>query len=447
MRVVNATPFRLPACGLWAVLMAGLFGPTPPAQAAGGADACLPAIVAAERAENLPEGLLRAIALVESGRTVNGRFVPWPWAINADGRTLYGESRDAAVAQVEILLEQGVRNIDLGCLQISRRHHPDAFPTLTDAFDPGRNATYAARFLRRLHQRYGSWPAAVAHYHSGDSKRGAAYREKVYAVLQGETGHTVARALEREAAQGPLLEARLALDQGALREAMLIYTDFLQDHPDDPVALAGRAAALRQLGLMHEAYYDLERLYLRDPGSPRAFALVSEFLDALPADQRRTRLVRLVRAVPEEARLAHRLVQADLELNDEAAALAHVPALARALPDNPMPLVLGALLAERLDRPEEALDWYQRILALPMDVALPDDLTRFDVADRATELLARLEKQDKADARPHDPAPEQARKRDDEDPEKVPAEARATPARQPPMSGVSPPDSLPPASP
>ncbi|MEJ1977686.1 MAG: transglycosylase SLT domain-containing protein [Acetobacteraceae bacterium] len=45
-------------------------------------------------------------------------------------------------------------------------HHPDAFATLDEAFDPQANAQYAAVFLQRLHVMTGDWSAAAAAYHS-----------------------------------------------------------------------------------------------------------------------------------------------------------------------------------------------------------------------------------------------------------------------------------------
>jgi hypothetical protein len=49
--------------------------------------------------------------------------------------------------------------------------------------DPQHNTRYAAAFLKDLHSRHGSWTQAIAHYHSADPRRGAAYAAKVAAVL------------------------------------------------------------------------------------------------------------------------------------------------------------------------------------------------------------------------------------------------------------------------
>ena len=141
----------------------------------------------AERQYALPAGLLLAIGRVESGRwdATYRRTIPWPWAIDADGAPLLTASKEAAVRQTRALQSSGLRNIDVGCFQISLLHHPDAFANLEQAFDPVANAQYAARFLTSLHARLGSWEAAVAAYHSSLPARGVPYRQAVYATWSG----------------------------------------------------------------------------------------------------------------------------------------------------------------------------------------------------------------------------------------------------------------------
>mgnify|MGYP002621638091 FL=1 len=142
---------------------------------------CRRAIAAAEPGSGLPPGLLGAIALVESGRRNpgTGRVSPWPWAYNVEGETRFAETRDAALADVAALRARGVRSIDVGCMQVNLHHHPEAFGSLADAFDPATNVRYAIRFLRALRARTGSWAEAIAQYHSGEALRGLAYHRRV----------------------------------------------------------------------------------------------------------------------------------------------------------------------------------------------------------------------------------------------------------------------------
>ncbi|MFC7473693.1 lytic transglycosylase domain-containing protein [Dankookia sp. GCM10030260] len=145
---------------------------------------CRPAIQAAEREHKVPTGLLHAIGKVESGRPdASGRNVAaWPWTINAEGQGRYFATKAEAIAAVEALRARGVTVIDVGCLQVNLKYHPDAFPDLAAAFDPLANARYAGGFLRRLQAQAGSWEKAAANYHSATPERGEPYRQQVMAA-------------------------------------------------------------------------------------------------------------------------------------------------------------------------------------------------------------------------------------------------------------------------
>jgi len=153
------------------------------------ADLCRPAIAAAERAHGIPHALLLAIGRVESGRRdpETGRVSPWPWTIHAEGTGQYFPTKEAAVAAVRALQARGVRSIDVGCMQVNLHHHPYAFGSLEDAFDPARNADYAARFLVDLQGRVNSWTQAAAHYHSHTPELAEAYKRRVLAAWPEET--------------------------------------------------------------------------------------------------------------------------------------------------------------------------------------------------------------------------------------------------------------------
>jgi hypothetical protein len=149
---------------------------------------CRAAISEAERSANLPRGLLQAIARVESGRRdpETGQFAPWPWTINAEGVGKYFPTREAAIAHVRQLQARGVRIIDVGCMQVNLHHHPNAFASLEQAFDPLTNARYAARFLTELNGGRADWRQAAGHYHSQTPERAGPYREKVLAAWEKE---------------------------------------------------------------------------------------------------------------------------------------------------------------------------------------------------------------------------------------------------------------------
>jgi len=150
---------------------------------------CRTAIRAAERANGIPQALLSALGRVESGRRdpTTGNFGPWPWTINAEGRGQFFATRAEAVAAIRRLQAEGVRSIDVGCMQVNLRHHPDAFASLEEAFDPQKNAAYAARFLVSLYETSKNWLQAAANYHSNTPDLASAYQRRVMAAWPEES--------------------------------------------------------------------------------------------------------------------------------------------------------------------------------------------------------------------------------------------------------------------
>ncbi len=143
--------------------------------------------MAAEQALGLPEGVLRAIGLVESGRPdpLLGRAAPWPWTMDVEGRPFFYPSGEQALGAARALRPL---TADVGCFQISLLYHPTAFPDLARAFDPEENARVAARLLTELHRQTGSWLSAIAAYHSADPDRGAPYVARVLAAWDRPPG-------------------------------------------------------------------------------------------------------------------------------------------------------------------------------------------------------------------------------------------------------------------
>ena len=144
---------------------------------------CEAAIARVQAARDLPDGLLPALARVESGRPdAVGAARPWPWTIDVEGQGRFFTTKAEAVAAVRALQDIGVRSIDVGCLQVNLMYHPTAFASLDQAFDPTANAAYAAHFLVALHARDNDWTHAIASYHSETPRLGVAYRTRVMAI-------------------------------------------------------------------------------------------------------------------------------------------------------------------------------------------------------------------------------------------------------------------------
>lgn len=127
------------------------------------ANACEREIQAAAARYGIPEGILYSVGLTETGR----RGSLQPYALNVEGKALFPASSGDALREFAQARAQGARLIDLGCMQINHRYHAGEFASVEAMLDPRRNVDYAARFLRKLHDRHETWTMAVARYHAG----------------------------------------------------------------------------------------------------------------------------------------------------------------------------------------------------------------------------------------------------------------------------------------
>lgn len=142
---------------------------------------CAEAIDQVESGKKMPGELMTAISHVESGRwdTTDKALYAWPWTVTNGPDGQYFPTKDAAIAHVRKLQAKGIRNIDVGCMQINLRYHPDAFENLESALDPQTNAAYAAKLLGNLFRAHKSWGEAIKHYHSANAQFNRPYHDKV----------------------------------------------------------------------------------------------------------------------------------------------------------------------------------------------------------------------------------------------------------------------------
>src|SRR5690606_29172097 len=78
----------------------------------------------------------------------------------------------------------GKESIDVGCMQVNLKHHPKAFDSIEQAFNPKHNIGYAASFLREKYEQLGTWSQAIAHYHSATHHLGEKYKKNVVKIAQ-----------------------------------------------------------------------------------------------------------------------------------------------------------------------------------------------------------------------------------------------------------------------
>ena len=150
-------------------------------------DLCLDEIAKQEKQHGMPDGILKAIARVESSGSPYASSIvrPWPWTLNVGGAPHYYPTKDAALLALQSFKADSGVNIDVGCMRISLKYHPNAFADLATALDPVANVDYGALFLSALKDRSGDWLVAVGDYHSTTPGFGDTYRGLVQIAWSG----------------------------------------------------------------------------------------------------------------------------------------------------------------------------------------------------------------------------------------------------------------------
>jgi len=236
-RILGRDRAAVAARMLFAALILALGGMVRPALAApvSNWDLCFNQTSVQEQTSGIPENVLTAISLVETGRWDEHRQarVAWPWTVNNGSVGKFFPSKADAIAHVRALKARGETNIDVGCMQINLHYHGDAFPTLDKAFEPKSNVAYAVDFLTRLHKQTGSWTQAVTRYHSATPVYAERYLKKFRVAWKDASEQALERGLPEErnilaeaqerAAQKAAERARQeAVRQAELAEARII---------------------------------------------------------------------------------------------------------------------------------------------------------------------------------------------------------------------------------
>jgi hypothetical protein len=235
-------PSRIPSWPVLALLSL-LALAAGPAGADAGAEICERAIAGGAQRGGVPQDVLHAISLTETGRPAGGRLRPWPWAINREGKGYWFDSYEEALAFAKQSLAEGRTSFDVGCVQINYRWHGHAFPSIEDMFDPEWTATYAAQFLRTLYEERGDWAAAAGAYHSLTPELAQKYSARFRTLLAGPAAEGLTDAEALVAAVSPrLLRGTRAERREAQRRAMAERIRLAG--PPPPPAAGGIAGAL-----------------------------------------------------------------------------------------------------------------------------------------------------------------------------------------------------------
>jgi tetratricopeptide (TPR) repeat protein len=353
---------------------------------------CLRYLQGAERSMHIPQGLLTAISLVETGRVIanSTQVTPWPWSININGQGKFFETKEDAVKEVRALLDQGQRSIDVGCMQVNLRYHPEAFRTLEDAFDPATNVAYGAQFLNSLHQLQGSWANAIERYHSSDEGRRDEYRLKVLAFWNDQARNIVMDSALSENTDTPYHHAMRDFAEGKYADALVKYQAILRENPKDRLGLLGIAMSYEKLGNGHDADVAYGKYLAVDPDNGSALARQIAKARALPAENGRASLESLVEAGVSKSELFAALADMSAAMGDNGAGFQYATQAVERTPYAANYNLNAAILADRLKKSALAVKYYEDYLALIERSPVTATTSISGVRDRVRFLRARL---------------------------------------------------------
>ena len=131
--------------------------------------------------------ILYAVALVESAKVSKRIAKPWPWALNRQGRPLAPASQIDARGILYDTLARGIRNIDVGLMQVNIRWQGHRVRQPEDLLDPETNLRVGADVLAEaIGSAPGDLALGVGRYHAGshDAARAYRYGRRVLAVAR-----------------------------------------------------------------------------------------------------------------------------------------------------------------------------------------------------------------------------------------------------------------------
>ena len=205
---------------------------------------CEAAIAQGARDSGVPQEVLHAISLTETGRQQGGRLRPWPWAINREGQGYWFKTREEAMHFARTSLAEGRKSFDVGCFQINYRWHGHNFTSLDAMFDPVTGARYAGQFLSDLFAESGDWSRAAGSYHSRTPHFANIYRTRFDRIRSG-LGTTLLATVVPEDEATPLAprKSRTRLTRAPLIIDVRAVLAEMRAGPGDPSIEAGQVAA------------------------------------------------------------------------------------------------------------------------------------------------------------------------------------------------------------
>jgi len=128
---------------------------------------CEREMAAAASKYQIPLGVLYAVGLTETG--INGNLRAF--SLNLEGKAIYSLDKAQAIERFHAARREGLKLIDVGCMQLNYYFHGEHFASVDEMLDPHKNVDYAARFLKALKQQENTWTVAVARYNAGKNNK------------------------------------------------------------------------------------------------------------------------------------------------------------------------------------------------------------------------------------------------------------------------------------
>ncbi|WP_429509539.1 transglycosylase SLT domain-containing protein [Pseudomonas sp. BT76 TE3572] len=154
-----------------------------------------PAYGIAARQAGVPSEVLFAVALQESGVTLRGQRLPWPWTLNIAGAAHYFANRtEACLTLVQALKQLPATRIDAGLAQINLGYQKRFYRHPCELLIPHNNLAIAGKILREQYRTGEDWLEAVGRYHRpAGGSLAASYRRRVSKHMNQ---HTAARSTQ-----------------------------------------------------------------------------------------------------------------------------------------------------------------------------------------------------------------------------------------------------------
>jgi hypothetical protein len=136
-----------------------------------------------EKRHQIPQDTLYSISLRETQKAHSKHRIgiTWPWTItvNPSGKGHHFKNKTEAIMFAKEQLQSGKGSIDVGCMQINLKYHPDSFASVEQALSPQNNVEYGAKFLKEKYEQHGDWQKAIGAYHSSSSDKAYIYHAMV----------------------------------------------------------------------------------------------------------------------------------------------------------------------------------------------------------------------------------------------------------------------------